>query len=267
MSKTTINHTVLVGAALLCLVFFGSIAAPLISSSDPDAQTKPSETQFQSPSAKHWFGTDQFGRDVFSRVLHGGRISLLIAMSVVIGAVVIGSIYGAIAGYFGGWIDALLMRIVDALLAFPVIFLAVTCMALFGGGLVWLIAVLILTGWMDIARLVRAEVHLLKYQPFIIRAHASGIPTVSVIFRHLLPNVLATLLAAIILRTADIIVIESALSFLGLGVQPPTASWGAILNDGLNSLDAAWWLSFFPGLAITGTTLGLNLVGEGVKRV
>ncbi|MEZ4745156.1 MAG: ABC transporter permease [Calditrichia bacterium] len=266
MQKYSKNRSFIFGAALLCLMLFGAIAAPLISSFDPNVQTTPSVTRFQSPSAEHWFGADKFGRDVFSRVLHGGRISLFIAAVVVIGAVVIGGSYGAVAGYFGGWVDALFMRIVDALLAFPVIFLTVTCMALFGSGLFWLVAVLIFTGWMDIARLVRAEVHALKQQPFVIRAHASGIPAVSVIFRHLLPNVLKTLQAAIILRTADIIVIESALSFLGLGVQPPTASWGGIMSDGMSALGDAWWLSVFPGMAIFATTLGLNLVGEGMKR-
>ncbi len=251
---------------LLGAMLAASIFAPLLSRYDPDAITTPAERRFAAPSSAHWFGTDQFGRDLFARVLHGGRVSLLIALAVVTGAVTFGALYGALSGYFGGWWDQILMRVVDALLAFPLVFLAVTLMAIFGTGLKWLIIILILGSWMDIARLVRAEVLSLKQRPFIVKARAAGLKTSRILFHHLLPNTLATILAAAILRVADVILIESALSFLGLGAQPPTASWGAILNDGKAVLASAWWITAFPGLAIVITVLSINLIGESLRQ-
>ncbi len=254
------------GAFIFALIVFAALFAPWLSSYQPDAQLSPSLNRFLSPSGQHWFGTDQFGRDIFTRVLYGGRISLSIGMGVVIPATLIGAILGVIAGYFGGWFDRFIMGIVDLFLAFPILFLTITCMALFGVGLFWLIAVLVLTGWMDITRLVRAEIHSLKQRAFILKAHASGLSPGKIMFRHLLPNVLAMLFAFVILRTADIILIESALSFLGFGVQPPTASWGAIINDGQNVLSTAWWITLFPGIAIALTTVSLNFIGDGLKK-
>ena len=259
------NRQLVMGLSLLGLMLAASIVAPLISRHDPNALESPAETRYALPSSEHWFGTDQFGRDVFTRILYGGRISLLIALAVVICAVAFGALYGAISGYFGGMWDQILMRVVDALLAFPLVFLTVTLMAIFGTGLKWLIIILILGSWMDIARLVRAEVLSLKQRPFIARARAAGLPTSRILFRHLLPNTLTTLLAAAILRVADVILIESALSFLGLGAQPPTASWGAILNDGKAVLATAWWITTFPGLAIVIAVLSFNLIGEGLR--
>lgn len=254
------------GLFLLGAILAASIFAPLLSRHDPDAITTPAEKRFMAPSSAHWFGTDQFGRDLFARVLHGGRVSLLIALAVVAGAVTFGALYGALSGYFGGWWDHLLMRVVDALLAFPLVFLAVTLMAIFGTGLKWLIIILIFGSWMDIARLVRAEVLSLKQRPFIVKARAAGLKTSRILFHHLLPNTFATILAAAILRVADVILIESALSFLGLGAQPPTASWGAILSDGKAVLASAWWITAFPGLAIVITVLSINLIGEGLRQ-
>ena len=255
-----------IGALMFTVIVLAVILAPLLSPYAPNAQFNPSLSRFLSPSGLHWFGTDQFGRDIFSRVLYGGRISLAIGMGVVIPATLIGAILGVVAGYFGGWFDRIIMGIVDLFLAFPILFLTITCMALFGVGLFWLIAVLALTGWMDITRLVRAEIHSLKQRAFILKAHASGLTPGKIMFRHLLPNVLTMLFAFVILRTADIILIESALSFLGFGVQPPTASWGAIIYDGQNVLSTAWWITLFPGLAIALTTVSLNFIGDGLKK-
>lgn len=243
-----------------------TLLAPWAAKYDPDAQPAPSEERFLPPSVKRVFGTDQFGRDVYARVLHGGRVSLFIALSVVMFSVMIGSAYGAVSGYFGGWIDRILMRLVDLFLSFPLIFLAVTCMALFGSGLPMLIIVLTLTGWMDIARLIRAEVQSIKSRPYILKARASGFNTAQILFKHLLPNVLITILTFSVIRIADIILIESALSFIGLGVQPPTASWGSIINDGRSVLDSAWWLTLFPGMAILFTTISLNFIGKGLQK-
>ncbi len=241
--------------------------APVVARYDPDAQLDPAANRYAPPSAQHWFGTDQFGRDVFARVLYGGRTSLLIALSVVSVSVLLGTVYGASAGYFGGVWDRVLMRIADGFLAFPVLFLIVTCVALFGTGLKVLILVLAFTGWMDVARLVRAEVQALKHAGFVVKARALGLATPRVVGRHLVPNVLPTVWTVAVMRVADIILIESALSFLGLGVQPPTASWGALISDGRAVLASAWWVAFFPGVALVMTTVAFHRLGESLRSI
>ena len=190
---------------------------------------------------------------------------MLIALAVVICAVAGGALYGAISGYAGGVWDQILMRLVDVLLAFPVVFLAVTLMALLGTGLKWLVVILIFSSWMDVARVVRAEILSLKHRPFILKARAAGLKAPRILLQHLIPNTFAAVLAVAVLRVADVILIESALSFLGLGVQPPTASWGAILNDGKDVLASSWWITAFPGLAIVLTVLSFNMIGEGLQ--
>ncbi|MFQ5708719.1 MAG: ABC transporter permease [bacterium] len=259
------NRKLWVGLFSLSVIAFACLGASGMTRYQPNLQVSPATNRFLPPSAEHWFGTDQFGRDTFSRVLHGGRISLLIALSVVCVSVLFGTLYGAISGYVGKLWDQILMRVVDMALSFPVVFLAVTLMALFGTGLVWLIWILVITSWMDIARLVRAEVHALKQRPFILRARATGLSAVRIVLHHLIPNAFATVLAVAVIRVADVILIESALSFLGLGVHPPVASWGSIINDGRPVLASAWWLTAFPGLAIATTTVSLHLVGEGLQ--
>ncbi len=258
------NRQLLSGISLLGLIVLLSLAAPLITRHDPDAQEAPAQTRLLPPCWQHPFGTDHLGRDVFARVLHGGRISLLAGFAVVAGALAFGAFYGAVSGYAGGFWDQILMRVADLLLAFPIIFLAVTCMALFGTGLKWLIIVLAAGSWMDVARIVRAEILSLKERPFILKARVAGLHAPRIIFRHILPNLFEIVTAAAVLRMADIILVESALSFLGLGVQPPTASWGSILNDGKAVLAVAWWVTAFPGLAIIVTVLSFHLIGEGL---
>jgi peptide/nickel transport system permease protein len=252
------------GAVLLAIILLLSAAAPWLTPYSPEAQGATALTRHLPPSAQHLFGTDQFGRDVFTRVLFGGRISLAIGLLAVALSISLGALYGAVSGYLGGVADTLLMRCVDVLLAFPLIFFSVTAIALFGSSLTALILILGLTGWMDVARLVRAEVLSLKERAFILKARAAGLPQSRVILRHLLPNTFAVVAAASALRVADIILLESALSFLGMGVQPPTASWGAILNDGRPVLAAAWWLTLFPGLAIALTTISFHLIAEAL---
>lgn len=254
-----------VGLVLFALMAGLSLAAPLLNGHDPDAQPAPAANRYLEPSAQHWFGTDQFGRDVFARVCYGGRISLILAVLVVAASLLIGCSYGTVSGYLGGVWDQVMMRLVDILLAFPLVFLAVTCMALFGAGIYGLVMILTLTAWMDIARLVRAEVLSLKLRPFVVKARAAGLSSRRIMLRHLLPNALATIVAVAVIRIADIILIESALSFLGLGVQPPLASWGSIINDGRAVLSSSWWLSVFPGAAIALTTISLHLIGEGLR--
>ncbi len=258
------NRQLRAGALLLVIILLLSCAAPLLTPYSPDSQDAPALTRHLPPSLQHPFGTDQFGRDVFTRVLFGGRISLLIGMLVVILSVSLGALYGAVSGYMGGAWDTALMRLVDVLLAFPLIFFAVTVIALFGSNLPALILILALTGWMDVARLVRAEVLSLKERAFILKARAVGLNKRRVILRHLIPNTFAIVAAASALRVADVILLESTLSFLGVGVQPPAASWGAILNDGRPVLATVWWLTLFPGLAIALTTVSFHLIGEAL---
>jgi peptide/nickel transport system permease protein len=265
MQPPKYNRQLLLGLSLLGLILALSMAAPWITRHDPEALESPALTRHLPPSSQHFLGTDQFGRDIFARLLYGGRISLLIGFTVVFCSVVFGTAYGAIAGYFGGFWDQILMRLADILLAFPLIFLAVTLTALFGAGLKWLILILIATGWMDVARVVRSEILSLKERPFILKARAAGLGRRRIIFRHLIPNTCMTVIAVAVLRVADIILIESALSFLGLGVQPPAASWGSILSDGKAVFPLAWWMTAFPGLAIILTTTSFNLIGDGLQ--
>ncbi len=250
---------------LLVLIAASALAAPLIAKYQPDAQVSPTSDRYLPPSSQHWFGTDQFGRDVFARALYGGRVSLFIAVCVVTCSIFIGTLYGAFAGFFGGRLDQVAMRFLDMLLAFPLVFLAVTCMALFGSGLLTLVLVLTLVSWMDVARLVRAEIHSLKQRDFVLKARSLGLSTRRILLHHIIPNVAVTVVAIAVLRAADVILIESALSFLGLGVQPPMASWGSIINDGKAVLSLAWWLTAFPGLAIILTIISLHVAGESLQ--
>lgn len=254
------------GIILFVALLLFCVVGPFFSPHDPDAPLSPAENRYKPPSINHWFGTDKYGRDLFARVLVGGRLSLSVGLCVVIFSLLIGSLYGALSGYAGGLVDYILMRLLDVLLSFPLVFLATICLALFGGGLQYLIVILVLTSWMDIARLVRAEVLSLKNRPFALRAKASGFATLRLVIRHLLPNTFPTLIAVTVVRLADIVLIESSLSFIGLGVQPPMASWGAIINDGRMVFLPAWWVSVFPGLAIILTIFSLNLIGDGLKE-
>ena len=253
------------GLAILLSIILAILVGPFLSPYHADTPVVTSENRCRAPSAEHWFGTDKYGRDVLTRVLVGGRLSLGLGLGVIFIAMTVGSLYGAAAGYAGGILDFILMRVLDVLLSFPLIFLAITCMALFGGGIFYLDFVLGLTSWMDIARLVRAEVHSLKNRSMTIRAKASGLAESRIVMKHLLPNTFPTLIAILVIRLADIILIESSLSFIGLGVQPPQASWGAMINDGRMAFLPSWWVSLFPALAIFIVTSSLNMIGRGLK--
>jgi peptide/nickel transport system permease protein len=217
------------------------------------------------PSAEHPLGTDDLGRDVLARMAHGARISLSVGFVAVGIAIAIGLVVGLLAGYYGGWVDAVLMRFVDMMLCFPTFFLILSVIAFIGPS-IWNIMIIIgLTGWMGVARLVRAETLSLKERDFVAAARAQGAGDGRIVFRHILPNTLAPILVAATLGVAGAILTESALSFLGIGVQPPTPSWGNILTAGKDNIEFAWWLSLFPGLAILVTVLGYNLLGEGIR--
>ena len=205
------------GFVLLFFIMLIALLAPQLTTFAPEAQIDAAENHLQAPSLQHFFGTDQLGRDVFSRTLHGGRLSLLISVSVMMLATILGALYGAVSAYQGGMLDNIMMRLLDAFLAFPLLFLLAACIALFGNAVQWLIIVLSLTAWMDIARLVRAEVRSLKARHFILRAQALGLARLRILFVHILPSVAPTIIAAGVLRAADIMLIESTLSFLGIG--------------------------------------------------
>ena len=213
----------------------------------------------------HIFGTDPLGRDVLARVITGGKISLLVGFVSVVGAVVIGVIMGLVAGYYRGFWDMVVMRFADVQLALPFILLAITFIAIVGGGLMNTIILLIVSQWVQYARLVRGSVLALREREFILSARAIGVKDWRIIFQHLLPNLLGPVIVLMTLNVANNILLESSLTFLGLGVDPTIPSWGGMLADGRTYLQTAWWVSVFPGLAILLTVLGLNLLGDWLR--
>ncbi|MBU4305563.1 MAG: ABC transporter permease [Candidatus Omnitrophica bacterium] len=258
------NKPAVAGALIILVMALFALSAPL-SGYQPDEVDIGS--YLLAPNAQHIMGTDLLGRDLFSRMAYGARISLLVGIVSVGISVAIGIFFGAIAGYYGGKIDMLIMRFVDIMLCFPSIFLILALVALFEPGIMIIMAVIGVTGWMGISRLVRAEILSLKEREFVLAARACGVSNARIITRHLIPNAAGPVLVSATLGVAAAILVESSLSFLGIGVQPPTPSWGNILMDAKASLGAAWWLTLFPGVAIFITVLGYNLLGEGLRDI
>lgn len=213
----------------------------------------------------HILGTDPLGRDVLARVIVGGRISLMVGLLSVLGAVTLGTLIGLIAGYYRGFWEMFLMRCVDVQLALPFILIAITFISILGGGLVNIIFFMVISQWVQYARLVRGQVLSLRDREFVQAAKAMGVPDISIIRHHLLPNLLGPVLILMTLNVANNILLESSLTFLGLGVDPLTPSWGGMLSDGRNYLQTAWWVTVFPGLAIMSCVLGLNLLGDWLR--
>lgn len=251
------------GAGIVLALVLLSVAAPWIAPYDPQAQDL--SLQLQPPSASHWLGTDEYGRDVLSRMLHGGRISLSVGLVAVGIALVIGVCLGAIAGYFGGWVDQVIMRLVDIVLCIPTLFLILMLIVFLGPNLLNIMVIIGLTGWTELSRLVRAEFLTLRHRDYVAAVTAMGAPHGRIIFRHMLPNALAPVFVSATFGIAGAILLESGLSFLGLGVQPPVPSWGNILTAGKDYITQAWWLTLAPGLAIFLTVLGYNLLGDGLR--
>lgn len=257
------NKLALTGSGIVLVLFFVSLFAPWFAPYDPGQIDL--KNVLTAPSVNHLFGTDQLGRDVLSRMIWGARISLKVGFAATGVAIIIGTLLGAVAGYYGGWIDAIIMRFVDIMLCFPTFFLILAVIAFLEPS-IWNIMVIIgLTGWMGVTRLVRADFISLKERDFVQAARVIGAGDLRIIFVHILPNAMASILVAATLGIAGAILTESALSFLGIGVQPPTPSWGNILTAGKDNIDIAWWLSLYPGLAILITVVGYNLLGEGIR--
>ncbi len=218
------------------------------------------------PSVSHLFGTDALGRDLFARVLHATSVSLTVAWVAVILSVFLGVVVGALAGYFGGWCDRLLMALTDIMLCFPTFFLVLSVIAVLGPNIFNVMVIIGVTSWMGTARLVRAEVLSLKEREFVLAARALGAGPARIIFRHLVPNAMGPVIVNAVLSLAGAVLVESGLSFLGIGVQPPTPSWGNLLSDGKGVLGVAWWMTFFPGVMIFLTILSANALGEALRE-
>src|SRR6266540_1798999 len=248
------NQLACCGAVVVGVLVAIALLAPALAPWNPN---KPDTKRIlERPSAAHWLGTDQIGRDVFSRLLYGSRISLAVGFVSMGIAVLIGILLGAAAGYQGGVVDAFIMRLVDLMLA---------VLGFLKPSIWTIMAVIGLTGWMGVTRLVRAEFLALREREFVIWSESIGAGALRVIFKHIMPNAMAPVLVAMTLGIPAAILTESGLSFLGLGVQPPYATWGNILNDGKELITYAWWLTLYPGLAILITVLSYNLLGEGIR--
>jgi len=257
------NRLAMAGACVVGLLFVVSLLAPLIAPSEPNAIN--AWHVLEPPSWQHWFGTDELGRDVFTRVLYGARISLKVGFVAVGIAVAIGTVVGLVSGFYSGVVDTVLMRFVDIMLCFPAFFLILAVITFLEPSIWYIMMVIGLTGWMGVARLVRAETLSIREMDYIMAARCIGCSDQRIIFRHILPNAISPVLVSATLGVAGAILTESALSFLGIGVQPPTPSWGNILTSGKDYIEFAWWLSLFPGLAILITVLAYNLLGEGIR--
>ena len=251
------------GLGIVLVMSLAALCAPLIAPYDPAQEH--GHAVLMPPCAEFWLGTDRLGRDVFSRLLYGGQASLWVGFVAVGISVSIGTVLGLISGYFRGWVDEIIMRGVDVMLCFPSFFLILAVIAFLEPSLANIMVVIGLTSWMGVARLVRAETLSLREREFVAAARLAGCSTARMLFGHILPNALAPILITATLGVAGAILVESSLSFLGLGMSPPTPTWGNMLQDGKNVLECAPWLSLYPGLAILITVLGYNLLGESLR--
>jgi peptide/nickel transport system permease protein len=255
-----------IALVVLLLVSLGAVLAPVLAPYDPTAQLDIERLQSQPPSAAHPFGTDPYSRDVLSRLIYGSRVSLAVGLGSVALAMSFGIAVGIVAGFLGGAVDAVLMRLVDAAIAVPRLLVLLIVASLWGRlGLVPLTLLMACTGWFGVSRLVRAETMALREREFVLAARALGVPTPRLLVRHVLPNVLAPALVAAALGIANVILLEAALSYLGIGIRPPAASWGTIIEDGAERVAELWWLTLFPGLAILVTVFACNALGDALR--
>ncbi len=267
--------TALLGGAIVLVVVVAALLAPWLAPYSPNAQEIQNArvpplgmvSRGKVGTAAHLLGTDHLGRDIWTRLLFGARIALVVGVGAVAISGTLGVLFGLVAGYYGGAIDAVLMRLADVQLAFPFLLLAITVVAVLGGGLRNVIAVLGIAGWVYFARIVRGDTLSLREREFILAARTVGVRDLGVIFRHVLPNVLTPVIVIASFAVANNIILEAALSFLGLGVEPRIPTWGAMLADGRSYLSSAPWLATIPGLAIMFTVLGINMIGDWLRDV
>jgi len=262
--RLPVNFKITLGLFIIFMVLLVALCAPLLTPYDP---VKNDLSQaLQKPGSAHWFGTDNFGRDIFTRMLYAARTDLQIGVFSVIAPFLFGSLVGLLSGYYGGWFDSVMMRLVDIVISFPFIVLIIAIISVLGTGLFNLYLAIALVGWSAYARIVRAEVLVVKQQEYILAARGMGYGDGRILFRHILPNVITP---AFVFAMSDVvlcILLGASLSFLGLGVQPPTPEWGAMIAEGRNFIINAWWIATFPGLGIIVTGLGFSLLGDGLAE-
>jgi peptide/nickel transport system permease protein len=264
------SPTGILGLIIVAVVLFFAVFGPYVSPYDPaqhnlKARFKP--PGFVSDRGLHPLGTDHMGRDIWSRIIAGCRVSMIVGLTAVAIGTTVGVTYGLVAGFVGGWVDSLLMRIADAFLGIPYIVLVVAISGVVGPGLVTLILILGLTGWVTYARVIRGQVLVAREMEYVTAARVIGQTEANIMFRHILPNVVTSAIVLGALEVASTILAESSLSFLGLGVQPPTVTWGLMLADGRQYLGSAWWMATFPGIAISITVLGVVFLGDWLRDV
>lgn len=259
------NKMAMLGLGILVIMALGAIFADVIADYDTMVVAQDVKNRLQGPSAAHWFGTDEFGRDIFARILHGSRVSLVVGLISVSISLILGGSLGAFAGFYGGRVDNIIMRIMDIFLAVPSILLAMTIVAALGTDLIYVMLAIGVSGIPSYARIVRAAVMSVKDQEFVESARAIGASSPTIIFREILPNCMAPIIVQATLSVAGAILSTASLSFIGLGVQPPAPEWGAMLSSGRNYLRDSVHLTLFPGLAIVITILALNLLGDGLR--
>lgn len=257
------NWGAIAGAAAILFLIAAAIFAPVLAPTDPAEMSV--DDLLEGPNAGHWFGTDHYGRDILSRLLYGARLSLRTGLVAVAIAATSGSLLGLLAGYYGGTIDAIIMRVIDVQLAFPGILLAMAIVAVLGPSLINVMIAVGIGSVPTFARVVRGSVLSAKQLPYVLAARALGCRDAQLMFRHILPNTLSPIIILSSLSIASAILSASGLSFIGLGAQPPTPEWGSMLNTGRTYLRDAWWMSTFPGLAIMVTVMSINMIGDGLR--
>lgn len=259
------NKLAVISLYVICIFYIIAILAPFLATHDPSAIENVLATRYQSPSWEHPFGTDEYGRDLYSRALYGARVSLSVGLLAVLIAISIGTLYGSVAGYFGGFIDSVMMRFVDVFIAFPTFFLLLMLVGVFEASIVAMILILGLTSWPGTARFIRGEVLSLKEKQFTEAARAIGLPHRTIILRHLIPNGISPVLVSAAMMVSAMIYSEAGLSFLGIGIRPPTPTWGNMMSSGRDALLVAWWVALFPGGILAATMLSFNLLADGLR--
>lgn len=265
LTRFRANTLAVASVYVIGLLYLAALLAPLLAPFDPVAIENVMETRYLAPSRAHPFGTDEFGRDLLSRALYGARVSLSVGFLAMLLSKVIGTVYGAVAAWYGGWVDDVLMRAVDVVIAFPTFYLMLLLVGVFEANLLLLVLILGLTAWPGTARFIRAEILSLKEQEFTEAARAIGLPSHLILLRHLIPGALSPVLVSAALSVAGMIGAEAGLSFLGLGIRPPTPSWGNMVSAGQDALVVAWWVAFFPGSLLALTLVSFSLVADGLR--